>query len=85
MAKLARIQILTKVERNITEKVIGIDRKNLVEKKENKNGDSHTSADWAPAENDREAFKQESRRLKQDGGIAVILTTIGVTRPERNI
>jgi RHS repeat-associated protein len=36
--------------------------------KDNKNGDPHTSTDWTPAENDREAFKQESRRLKQDGG-----------------
>jgi RHS repeat-associated protein len=33
-----------------------------------KNGDPHVATDWTPAENDREAFKQESRRLEADGG-----------------
>ncbi|MFN8431860.1 MAG: hypothetical protein U0V04_17895 [Spirosomataceae bacterium] len=31
-----------------------------------KNNDPHKSTDWTPAKNNREAFKQESRRLEND-------------------
>ncbi|MEZ4264620.1 MAG: RHS repeat-associated core domain-containing protein [Polyangiaceae bacterium] len=33
------------------------------------NDDPHTATDWTPAENTREAFKQESRRLDGQGGV----------------
>jgi len=33
------------------------------------NNDPHTATDWTPAENTREAFKQESRRIDAQGGI----------------
>ncbi len=32
------------------------------------NNDPHVATDWTPAKNDREAFKQESRRIDADGG-----------------
>ncbi len=35
---------------------------------EKETGDPHVATDWTPAENDREAFKQESRRLDSHGG-----------------
>lgn len=35
---------------------------------EKKSGDKHTSTDWSPAKNSREAFKDESKRLDGDGG-----------------
>lgn len=33
------------------------------------NDDPHTATDWTPAENNREAFKQESRRIDAQGGV----------------
>ena len=33
------------------------------------NDDPHTATDWTPAENSREAFKQESRRIDAQGGV----------------
>ncbi|QTL36560.1 hypothetical protein J5X90_05840 [Pseudoalteromonas viridis] len=33
-----------------------------------RNDDPHVATDWTPAANNREAFKQESRRLDADGG-----------------
>jgi hypothetical protein len=35
---------------------------------EKQTGDKHTATEWKPAENDREAFKDESRRLDSHGG-----------------
>jgi RHS repeat-associated protein len=35
---------------------------------EKKTGDKHTTTDWEPSANDREAFKNESRRLDANGG-----------------
>jgi hypothetical protein len=35
---------------------------------ERKTGDKHTATEWKRSENDREAFKDESRRLDQNGG-----------------
>lgn len=35
---------------------------------EQETGDKHTATDWTPAQNQREAFKQESRRLDSHGG-----------------
>jgi hypothetical protein len=34
--------------------------------KAEKNNDPATETDWKPAENDREAFKDESRRIEED-------------------
>jgi hypothetical protein len=34
------------------------------------NDDPHTSTDWTPANDDRDAFKDESRRLDEQGGPA---------------
>ena len=31
-------------------------------------GDKHTSTDWTPAKNARDAFKQEAQRLDSNGG-----------------
>ena len=33
-----------------------------------RNDDPHVATDWTPADNNREAFKQESRRLDAEGG-----------------
>jgi hypothetical protein len=34
-----------------------------------KNSDPHVSTDWTPSANEREAFKDEARRIKNDGGV----------------
>lgn len=36
---------------------------------EKETGDRHTATDWTPAPNEREAFKQESRRIDEHGGV----------------
>lgn len=33
------------------------------------NNDPHTSTDWTPSKSDRDAFKDESRRIDSDGGV----------------
>lgn len=33
------------------------------------NNDPHTETDYSPAQNDREAFKQEDRRIEKNGGV----------------
>ncbi|MBK8943608.1 MAG: RHS repeat-associated core domain-containing protein [Polyangiaceae bacterium] len=35
---------------------------------ERETGDPHIGTEWSPASSEREAFKQESRRIDQDGG-----------------
>jgi hypothetical protein len=35
---------------------------------EEQTGDKHTATDWKPSANDREAYKDESRRLDANGG-----------------
>ena len=34
-----------------------------------KNDDPHVGTEWKPAENDREAFEDEARRIEADGGV----------------
>lgn len=38
------------------------------ERVEKQTGDKHTATDWTPSTNDREAFKDESRRIDAKGG-----------------
>ncbi len=37
--------------------------------KENEYGDKHVATDWKPSANEREALKDEARRLRADGGV----------------
>jgi RHS repeat-associated protein len=38
--------------------------------KEREHGDRHTATDWTPSSNDREAFKDEARRIQGDRGVS---------------
>lgn len=66
--KLVLILILMKVVELILERAQDNVPKSLEQEKLGLNNDPHIATDFTPAKNNREAFKDESRRIDAHGG-----------------